>query len=128
MLETPINWLMSMKEKFTASSLLDKVRGSQQLLIEMGICLSAGFLIGFLLKRYAQYVAAFILFVALIFVFQHFSIVNIDINWNRIPELIGIEPIADSSDAASAYIAWAKENIWLVISFSVGFLFGLQIG
>lgn len=126
--DTQTGWFETLKEKLSPSGLIDKMGGSKQLFVEMGICVSAGFLFGFLLKRYASYLAAFVLFIAVLFVFQHFGIVDFSINWSRIPEIIGVQPATQTTHITSIYFAWMKQNMWLVLSFLVGFLFGLHIG
>jgi uncharacterized membrane protein (Fun14 family) len=126
--QTAQPWAQSMKDKILSSDIVEKIRNSKQLFIEMGIVLCIGFLAGFLFKRYAQYIVVGLLFVGLLFILQQADIISFGINWNRIPELFGASPAAPTTEVMQSSLTWMKHHIWLVLSFVIGFLCGLHVG
>jgi hypothetical protein len=46
---------------------------------------------------------------------------------DKLHEFLGIQQ-ATGASIFSGYIAWAKENVILVLSFFIGFLIGIRLG
>ncbi|MCA9770260.1 hypothetical protein KC460_02730 [Candidatus Dependentiae bacterium] len=123
-----IGWLDRVKSSLKIDTIMEKISASKDKIVELGIYLGAGFLIGFLLKKYAQYVIVFILLVVGITVLQQLGVLHIVINWEKIQELFGVQQTMVSSDVVNSYFEWVRLHIWLVLSFSIGFFFGLKVG
>lgn len=106
---------------------LDKFQFSTNKLIEIGMYLGFGFLIGYALKRFSTVVLIIVLMIIALFLLHQFEIINIAINPEKIREFMGIKEAVDGNLFA-AYLNWMKENIILVLSFIVGFLIGIRLG
>jgi len=108
---------------------LDKLNLSTNRLVEIGIALGAGFLVGFLLKRCASYVFVAILTLVGLFILHQFEIITITINPGKMQELFGIQQtVTLDTNLFMVYWEWIKLNMALVLSFSIGLLIGLKIG
>lgn len=116
------------KTQLNTETIMDRLRTSKNKLIEMGIYLGAGFVVGFLLKRYAQYVVVGILCLIGLVVLQQMGVLEIVINWDKVQEVFGIQVVPNGANVMNVYWEWIKLNFTLVLSFSVGFLLGLKVG
>lgn len=139
--QMPVEMAEPMGEGMMAQpGLLDKIKDTlnpnklaqrfdKDTLMEMGMYLGVGFLSGFLLKKYFNYVLVFALGIAGILGLQHLGVISIGIDWMRMQEVFGIKQAAalDSSLLAS-YWDWIRLNVRLVVSFCSGFLIGLKLG
>ena len=119
--QTAANWLTKVKSSLHLDSL------SSNKLIEIGMYLGFGFLIGYVLKRFSAFVLIVVLTLLALFLLHQFEIVNLSLNIAKLREFLGIQQATDSH-LLCAYWTWAKENIILVLSFFVGFLVGIRLG
>lgn len=114
-------------DKVKSSLHLDKYQFSTNKLIEIGMYLGFGFLIGYALKRFSAVVLIIVLTIVALFLLHQFEIINIAVNPEKIREFFGIKQAVDENLFA-VYWAWIKDNIFLVLSFIVGFLIGIRLG
>jgi uncharacterized membrane protein (Fun14 family) len=121
--QTTAGWLNKVK----TSLHLDKFQFSTNKLIEVGMYLGFGFLIGYVLKRFSSFVLVIVLTMLAIFLLHQFEIINLSLNIERLHEFLGIEQ-ATGTSIFSAYVVWAKENVILLLSFFIGFLIGIRLG
>jgi uncharacterized membrane protein (Fun14 family) len=106
---------------------IDNLQGLSNKLIEIGMYLGFGFLIGYVLKRFSSFVLVIVLTVLAIFLLHQFEIINLSLNIDRLREFLGVPQSLDSN-LFCVYWTWAKENIILLLSFFVGFLIGIRLG
>lgn len=114
-------------EKMKTTLHLDKFQFSTNKLIEIGMYLGFGFLIGYALKRFSTVVLIVVLTIVALFLLNQFDLIDIAIKPEKIREFLGIKEAIDGNFFA-AYWDWIKTNIMLVLSFVVGFLIGIRIG
>ena len=99
-------------------------------LLDWGVYIAIGFVIGFLLKKYLKYILLLILFIVALVLLEQFDIIHTMVNWTKVQELFNIKVGANTFDAqaVSSYMEWVKANFALVLSASVGFIIGVKVG
>ena len=120
--------LDKLKVWFNWEAISKKLHLSQNKLIEIALYLGIGFLAGFLLRKYAQFVAFLVLVLVGLILLQQMDLINIVMHWDKIESFFGIQKVAASTDTFSTILSWIKLNLSIVVSFIVGFLFGIKIG
>jgi uncharacterized membrane protein (Fun14 family) len=123
-----VGWFDKLKASLNIDGIVEKIRESKGKIFEIAIYLGVGFLIGFLCKKYAQFVIVLIVFIIALVVLQQLEVIQITFDWMRLQDLLGIQSTITGSDSISFYFEWVKVNIWLVLSFAIGFFFGLRVG
>jgi len=122
-------WFDLFKERIQFDAMVDKAWASKNIIIDIVLYGSIGFLTGFLFKKNSQYLIFFILFAAGCLVLQQFNIMLITFNWQKIHELMGTQPTGMVGDNLLILAwEWIKANLVVTLSFGVGFLAGLKIG
>lgn len=117
------------KETLNPDSLAQRFNLTKSRLLEMGLYLLVGFIVGFLLKKYSRFVFATAIIIILLIVLHQLNILTLSINWAQVRETLGIQTSSATPDASwlNIYWEWVKANVALVLSFSVGFLVGLRL-
>jgi uncharacterized membrane protein (Fun14 family) len=119
----------AVKSNFSVDGIINSIVQSKDIIFEVGLYGLLGFAVGYLLKRYSNFVVTLALVIVVLVVLNQFQIVNILINWNKVYEYIGIQPALVSTDNLIAVGAeWARTNIIVVASAAIGFLIGLRAG
>lgn len=122
--------LESIKEFFKPEVLAAKFHEWKGTLLDWGVYIAIGFVIGFLLKKYLKYILLLILFIVALVLLDQFDIIHTAVNWSKIQELFNIRPGSVTFDAhmVNSYIDWVKANFALVLSASIGFILGVKVG
>ncbi len=120
-------WFDKLKNSLQFDQLAEKLNISSHKLLDMALFFGIGFFIGFLWKRYANYVIASIFFIALLILLNQLEIITVTINWVKIQDCCGIRPVASDPDVISMLWQWAKENLLIIFSFIIGFCFGAKV-
>lgn len=110
-----------------AADLYAKAQESQQPLLTFLLSFGVGFISGFLLKRYAQYVFISALFIISLVVLQQTDFITISWNVAKLEHLFGIKSVAVTSDLFSVIWTWVRANAGLTICFIIGFIIGLKL-
>ena len=119
--------LDTVKTKFNVDELVDNFN-MQQAGMYAGVGL-AGFLTGFLLKKYSQYLIFAILLIGGIFGLQYLGYIStFEINWTMIQQQVGMQPLVGNGVTMTSVWQWVRANFAFVLSGSVGFLLGLKVG
>ena len=122
-------WFDLFKERIQFDVMVKKIWASKNIVIDVVLYGSIGFLAGFLFKKNSQYLIFFIFFAAGCFVLQQLNIVLITFNWQKIHALMGTQPTGMVGDNLLMFTwEWIKTNLAISLSFSVGFLAGLKVG
>lgn len=121
--------LDTVKEKLNMDNIMGKIKSSKDQLFEIGLYAGAGFLSGFLLKKYSSYVAVLVLLFVGLGVLQQMQVVNVVIDWNKAHEMFGINAVPASADSIIHTVwSWVKANMAISISYLVGLFIGLKVG
>lgn len=122
--------LDTIKDNLATDTLVEKIKGSKDKIFEAGLYGGIGFISGFLLKKYSSFIGVCVLVIIGLFVLQHFGVINVLINWDKVNEVFGIQAVQNvSADNIMTTIwEWVKVNTLISISYTVGFLIGLSVG
>lgn len=96
-------------------------------LIEVGMYLGLGFVIGYSLKRFSGAFITIVLTLLGLFLLHQFQIINLSFNVDKLRECFGLASTQDST-LLCAYWNWVKAHVILVLSFFIGFLIGIRLG
>jgi len=119
----------SLKNAMQPEVIANKIGMDKNVLIDIGIYGTIGFIIGFLLKKYSEYFIAAILLIVGVFVLQQFNYVSFSINTPRIHQMLGLPSSSVVGDRYGVLLfEWMKANVAGSASLIVGFLIGLKIG
>jgi len=109
---------------------MEQLQESRSLILDIILYGGLGFLFGFLLRKYANYVAFLVLVVVGVVAMQQYNIVHVGINWTQLNDLLGFQHGPTTVDGASfmAFWEWSKANAVIVASWIIGVLIGLKVG
>ncbi len=121
-------WVNALKER--SKYAMERLHESRAVILDILLYGGIGFLCGFLLRKYANYVALLVLVVVAVIVMQQYNLINVTVNWAQINDLLGFQHIPSTIDGASfvAFWEWCKANAVIVVSWIIGLLLGLKIG
>ncbi len=121
-----LSWIENLKQTLNPTELLEKIKASKATILDVFLYLGIGFIIGFLLKRYGQYI---VVFAIALFVLTHLNIMQVNVNWDNIQNFLGLHQIGNvEGNVFTVFWQWVKLNAIVVLSFCVGFTFGIKIG
>ena len=127
--KTELGLFDTLKQRLNPTAVMKKLNLTQEKLIDMALYLGIGFLVGFLIKKYDKFIFVAVLLIVGLILAQQAGLVSITVYWYKIQEFLGARPLEPIEGSFfSAYWEWAKANVILVASFSVGFLVGLRVG
>ena len=119
----------SLKNAMQPEVIANKIGMDKNVLIDIGIYGTIGFIIGFLLKKYSEYFIAAMLVMVLLMVLQQFDYISISINTPKIHQMLGLPSSSVVGDRYGVLLfEWMKANVAGSASLIVGFLIGLKIG
>ena len=123
-------FLAKIKDMMNFDNLAEKIKGSRAMIMDIALYGGLGFLSGFLLRKYSNYVAIIILMIVGVIMLQQFEVISIAVNWVKVNELFGIQPGAAGigDTALTVFWEWVKANLAIVVSYVIGFLIGLRVG
>jgi hypothetical protein len=120
-------WVSTIKER--SKYAMEKLHESRAMILDVLLYGGIGFLSGFLLRRFANYVAFLVLMIVAVIAMQQYNIVNVTVNWTYVNDLFGFQQVPTiSGDSFVAFWAWCKANAVIVVSWIIGLLIGLKIG
>ena len=127
-LQAVVNQFKEACSRFSLEKWLQENLGIQYTMpVQAGICFVAGFLLGFIFKRYFKFLFVSVLFAGLLMVgFESLGVITID--WQAVKELIGWVSPADAQSMASQLFEWVKNNSVAFIASLLGFLIGCKVG
>ncbi|HRN78059.1 MAG TPA: FUN14 domain-containing protein [Candidatus Dependentiae bacterium] len=122
------SFIDTIKNQF--QGVMDKLKDSKSILIDVALYGGIGFLTGFLFRKYSTYIAFLVLFLVGLIVLQQMNVITIAINWIKVEELFGIQQgtTTINDTLLGSFWEWVKANFIIVVSYIVGFLFGLRVG
>lgn len=117
----------SFKEYLNPKNWAEKCNLSKQKMIECGIYFLVGFGLGFLIKKYSNFLYAAAVTIVGITLLHYLGFITIAVHTDRLQSVLGIEFSCVQSDMPSHCMEWVKMNIVLVVSLVVGFIIGLKV-
>lgn len=118
-------------QKTGLTGVIQKLNISKAMLIEIGMYLGVGFVVGFLVKRCSKAFLVGVLLILFLWFLNHVGMLSVVINWQRIQELFfGAQwlNVSSQQDLGSVLWAWITTHIAGTISFVIGFLAGIRLG
>jgi uncharacterized membrane protein (Fun14 family) len=127
--QEPSGMFQSIKEHMNLDTVVDQIRQSKDILIEVGIYASIGFFTGYLIKRYSSLLVMMVVCVGFLLILSKLDIVAVVVNWDYICQQLGIQSSLLNTESISVIAwEWARTNALLVSSMVIGFLVGLRVG
>ena len=119
----------SLKNAMQPDVIANKLGVDKNMLVDITLYGSIGFIVGFLLKKYSEYFISMALLIVGIVVLQQLDYVSFSINMPKVHELFGIQSMAVTTDGYGKLL-WesVKANVAGSTSLVVGFLIGLKVG
>jgi len=127
---TPVEkgWFEALKEKLNIENLTKKFDLSKEKIITLLLYLGAGFIFGFLFKKYFRYVFVLALIIVGIYALQKTGAITVTVDWTRMNEVFGIKGIPQiDGNMFSIFWGWIKANLAVSISFLLGFIIGWKV-
>jgi len=127
--EASSSFAQKVKNYLNPTVLWEKIKESKSIIIDVALFFGLGILVGYFLKKYGQYVVVLLFLIAALIVLQYMNVLQININWVLIQDTLGIAHtnVPAGASLMALYWEWVKINVAIVLSFSIGFLIGLQI-
>lgn len=116
------SFLENLQDILNPTRLMQKIQNNKETLFHIALFIGIGFLVGYFIKKYNRYVAGFV-FVALALIgLDYIGILSITVQWQRIHDLFGIEPVMRVEGNIFAFYAeWIRANFFIAVSFCVVF-------
>lgn len=106
---------------------LEKWFGESSDAIQVALCFVSFFAIGFLFKKYLKFIFA-CLIVSFLIIKGLESYNVLDIDWEALNILVGLEPTSTISSVSTKAVEWVKAHVVITISSTLGFLIGYKLG
>ena len=125
----PLGLIETIKTSVQPDIVAHKFGVDKNLLIDIGVYGSIGFIAGYLLKKYSEYFVSLLFLVIALVVLQQFDYVAVLFNYEKINEVFGLNIIPFGADSCKNMLfEWMKSNVPRSASLIVGFLIGLKVG
>lgn len=105
---------------------VDQIKRSNFMVVDLVIAFGFGFLIGFLLKKFSQLMLLLALFIIGLVVLQQFELISISCNVSQVQSMLGVKQIPSTVEFFPLCWTWVKTHVAVSISFVVGALLGLH--
>jgi len=117
-------------EALNLNVLSKKISANKHTLIDIGLFGAIGFIIGFLCKKYSEYVIMLAFFVAGLIVLNQFELIAISVNMIKLHQMLGVPYAPMMTGDAYLFLLWewVKGHVPATISFVISFLIGLKVG
>ena len=115
-------------QDFSFDSLLAKIHLTREALLEIALCFGAGFLLGFLFKKYNYYFFVLAFFIGALWVADYYAIISLTINVSMIKSFLGCSALPADATILSCLVSTVQEHVRATVSFISGFVLGLWVG
>ncbi len=119
--------LDTLKEYLNPNTWVKKLDLSKQKLFELAIYLAIGFTLGFLVKKYADFLVSAAIVIACFVALHYFGFLDIVVHMDKVQSVLGIKVPAFQSDLLAHIWDWIKMNVAIAVTLVVGFLIGLRV-
>src|SRR5271156_782769 len=106
----------NIKEYLNPSKLVEKLDLSKQKMIEMGVFFCIGIALGFLMKKYANFLIAAAITVGGIVLLHYIGFVDITLHLDRVQAMFGITMPAVQGNLFYHLWEWVKQHVAVVVS------------
>ena len=111
---------------FSIKSWSERVGGSSAEAIEAGIYFLISFIVGFLFKRYSNYILFSILVTVLVLLGLEYS-KFITIDWIALKKIVGMSADGDAKSFFDQSVEFVKNHLLVTVASTVGFLIGYKL-
>jgi len=119
--------LETLKEKLHPANLWQSIVASKDKLMAIAICFGLGFVSGYLFKKHVQLIVTLVMFILGLVLLQYLDLIAITINTPKVCALFGLAPtIRFDNGLVVSCFAWSQDHLHIVLSFAIGFLFGVR--
>jgi len=101
--------------------------GGQAMAAKVAFWFGAGFVGGFLFKKYFRFFLFSLLMAVVLMAWLEFN-GAISIDWDAVNALVGIDNTKEIEDVFTIVIEWIRLNVAWVISGTIGFWLGYRLG
>jgi hypothetical protein len=117
----------TVKDFFNPTKLVEKLDLTKPKMIAMGIYFCIGLALGFLMKKYANFLIAAAITVGCVVLLHYVGFLDVAVHTDRIQALFGIQLPSVQGDLTYHIWDWVKKNVAVVVCFVVGFLIGMKV-
>lgn len=118
----------TIKDSLKIDTVVEKVKGSKELLIWAALYGGVGFIVGFFFKQYNRYLIALLLFIGALIGLQYLGVLSIVVDQAQLSSFFGLQSAAANDQFSMMIFEWIKANVFIAITFAIGFLLGIHVG
>lgn len=119
------DFLTHIKNFFT--QIIDKLKNSNYMVIDLVIAFGFGFLVGFLVKKFSQLMLLLTLFIIGLIILQQFDLISVSCNVSQVQSILGVKHVPTSVEFLPLCWTWIKIHAAVSISFVIGIILGLNL-
>lgn len=117
----------TVKDFFNPTKLVEKLDLTKPKMIAMGVYFCVGLALGFLVKKYANFLVAAAITIGCVVLLHYVGFLDVAVHTDRIQALFGIQIPAIQGSLSYHLWEWVKQNVPVVVCFVVGFLIGMKV-
>lgn len=117
----------TVKDFFNPTKLVDKLDLTKPKMIAMGVYFCIGLTLGFLAKKYANFLIAAAITIGCVVLLHYVGFLDVTVHTDRIQALFGIKIPSIQGTLTYHLWEWVKQNVTVVVCFVVGFLIGMKV-
>lgn len=117
----------TVKDFFNPTKLVERLDLTKPKMIAMGVYFCIGLALGFLMKKYANFLIAAVVTVGVVVLLHYVGFLDITVHTDRIQALFGIQMPSLQGSLSYHLWEWVKQNVTVVVCFGVGFLIGMKV-
>lgn len=117
--------LETVKNSTLLTDIIAKLKSSKEVLFWGLLYGGIGFLAGFFFKHYNRALVLFLCFIGILIGLHYAGFLTITINHEKITHLLGIQSSTTNDQMTTMLCEWIKNNIYVAITLTVGFVLGV---
>ena len=117
----------SIKDFLNPTKLVEKLDLTKPKMIAMGVYFCVGLALGFLAKKYANFLIAAAITIGCVVALHYAGFLDIAVHTERIDALFGIHMPSIQGTFSYHLWEWVKQNVAVVVCIIVGFLIGMKV-
>lgn len=117
--------LETIKNSTLLTDSIAKLKSSKEVLFWGLLYGGIGFLAGFFFKHYNRALLLFLCFIGILVGLHYAGFLTITINHEKITNLLGVQSTIANDQITHMLCEWIKNNIYIAITLTVGFILGV---
>lgn len=122
-----IGWLRDLWDTINIKQWTGDLSDSSAEAVQVAMYFVSSFAIGFLFKKYLKFIFVSLIMALFIVKFMEYHRV-LDIDWEALNVLIGLEPTATFTTIFDSILVWVRANLVVTLASTIGFLIGYKLG